>query len=231
MRILEFSALCFAIVVFPGSTIAADYPLYITGVAGGLFREDATRFVPVVNRAGVPGNAINTVTTAPGFQFSLGLGRQISKSFRLEADISYSHYSADTESPRVIFDYPNIIKFQRLIKLPLVSGGGRDAYAASLNGFLDVPVGSRLAPFVGGGAGIKDTVAANAHYGFDGLPVSTIAGGRITRPMVAGEAGLTILLNKQWRVAPSYRFEHVFVINNAFRDDEDIFKLGFRRTF
>jgi hypothetical protein len=45
------------------------------------------------------------------------------------------------------------------------------------------------------------------------------------------EAGLTIALDDQWAVVPAYRYEHLFVTSNAFRDNVNISRLGLRYSF
>lgn len=120
-------------------------------------------------------------------------------------------------------------------QLTLQSGGDIDQFTATFNAFYDLPIGSWLTPYAGGGVGVNYINAQTAHFSGpapSGLGASTVQftsnGGTATNAMVFAEVGVAIALDERWSVVPAYRFQHVFVDNNGWHNEDNILTLGVR---
>ena len=94
-----------------------------------------------------------------------------------------------------------------------------------------VSVGKLLARMGLAGASAQGTEPGpqQAHFTSpDGTVGFTQFPGNSTHAAIAAEAGLAFALDPKWSVVPAYRFEHLFTTGNAFPNDANIFKLGFR---
>ncbi len=219
-------------------SVPPQYPWYIEGSAGGLWRMDASRTITFGPSEYVRGVAppflglspTNTITFDPGYVLNLGIGYKLPLGFRVEVEGGYSHYSAASLGPFTL--QTNVFQPPTVIRLGLQSGGGRDQYSATFNAFYDLPLSGWIVPYLGAGAGINYLNAQTGYFGGSGgVPQFTQVGGSLTNVAVLAEIGVAITLNAQWAIVPSYRFEKVFTDSSNFPNNANIFKLGVRSSF
>lgn len=229
MRRQACALFTFATMICAAHAASAQTPWYITGSAGASLRMDASQSTTFFNGFGTTGPGTNTRTYDPGPVINLGVGYKLPLGFRVEGELGYAHYSADSASPLSTNGaFPQL----NGSGLALQSGGGYDQYSATGNAFYDLPIPGWVIPYVGAGFGVEHTDAQTGHFaGPGGAPRFTELNGSSTYAVVLGEIGVTIELDERWAVVPSYRFEHVFTTNNASPNDANIFRLGVRYSF
>jgi opacity protein-like surface antigen len=105
----------------------------------------------VFNNFGTTGPATDTDTFNPGPVVNLGAGYRLPYGFRIEGELGYAYYTADTISPLSTNGaFPALTG----ARLPLQSGGERDQYSFTTNAFYDLPVAGQFVPYVGAGVGV-----------------------------------------------------------------------------
>jgi opacity protein-like surface antigen len=250
LRAVLFVLLAIAAVVSATREAAAQSLWYITGGVGALLRSDASRSTTITGTVEKPvalpvppgfppftilvptatsGPGTNTATFDAGVFVNLGLGYKLPLGFRIEGDLAYAHYRDDSVNPlSTNGTFPTL----NGSRLTLQSGGVHDQYEAAALGFYDLPVAWPVVPFVGAGLGVVNDEAEDGHFaGPGGVPKFVVRGGNPTYPATIVEVGVTIAIDARWAVVPSYRFEHVFVRDNALADHANTFKLGVRYSF
>jgi len=207
--------------------LAVQSPWYLEGAAGAFWRMDASRSATFRNLdTGARGPGTNTTTFDPGPIVFLGLGYRLPAGFRIEGELGYAHYASATVNP---LSTDGTFPLLNGRTLSLQSGGGYNRYSAMVDGFYDFPRFGWAVPYVGLGVGAVYTQSQQAHFTSpDGTVGFTQFPGNSTHAAIAAEAGLAFALDPKWSVVPAYRFEHVFTTGNAFPNDANIFKLGFR---
>jgi len=225
MRVAACVLLACAGAIGVAQTACAQSPWYVEGSAGALWRSNANRSTIFNNALGITGPGTETVTYNPGPVFNLGLGYRLPLGFRVEAEGGYAHYSIDTVSPLSTdgtFPTLNGSSFTPQ------SGGGRDQYSGKLNAFYDLPFSGWIVPYVGAGLGVYVNKSQTTVVISQSGSRLNMAGGSSTNSGVLAEVGLNIILDSNWSVVPSYRFEHLFTKSGAAGNDANILKLGFR---
>ena len=183
--------------------------------------------LPIITK--VTGSLTSRATFDAGPVVNLGVGYRLPLGFRIEGDIIYAHYSADSIDP---LSTDGTFPAFNGSRLTLQSGGTRDQYEATVNGFYDLPVAWSLVPYFGAGFGMAHVAAANALFaGPGGFPALTQRGGNATDPAIGLEVGVSFMLDATWAVVTSYRFEHLFVTGDDLDYNASVFKLGLRYSF
>src|SRR5580704_13059196 len=100
MRRLVVVLFACAGVICAAHTASAQSPWYIEGSAGALLRLDASRSTTLRNSAQtITGPATSTGTYDPGYVINFGLGYKLPFGVRVEGELGYAHYSANSVNP------------------------------------------------------------------------------------------------------------------------------------
>lgn len=230
MRYLAGALFACASVTCVAHTASAQSPWYVEGSAGALWRLDSNRSTTLGNSSGATGPGTNTTTYDAGYLVNLGLGYKLPFGVRVEGELGYAHYSANGISPVSTNGAFPLLNGSRLA---LQSGGGVDQGSATVNAFYDLPVPGRVVPYIGAGFGAILTDAQTGHYvnSSGTVQFTQSLAATVINPAILAEVGLTVALDANWAVVPSYRFVHVFTESDAFPIDENIFKVGLRYSF
>jgi opacity protein-like surface antigen len=111
----------------------------------------------------------------------------------------------------------------------ILRGGNSDLYTATVNGFVEVPLGPVLSPYVGAGIGAAYTDLPSFSTASGDV---TFRGGSNANLLILGEAGLAVNLNDNLALVPAYRYIRFnSQISEVDDIDAHIFKLGLRLTF
>jgi opacity protein-like surface antigen len=230
MRQLAFLFLPLVGVGFAASGATAQGNWYFEGDAGALKPFDSSGSETFINGAHTitsPGVITTTYTVGPAID--LGLGYRFTPHFRVEGEFGYAHDTQASVSPLSTNGALPELNGERL---DLQSGGGRNLYSGMVNAFYDLPISGRIIPYVGGGVGFSEFVGQTAQFAGPGdFPRFTQPGGSAFRVAIAGETGLTLALDRNWSLAPSYRFEHLVGVDNRSVGNANLFRLGLRRSF
>jgi opacity protein-like surface antigen len=200
---------------------------YVSGSAGGYFREDTTASTTIGNGNG--GAAAGTVarTFDPGFVLNLAGGYRWPIGLRSEVELGYAQYSTTSVTPMVpVFANVNGVTFNH------ATGSNLHRMMATANLFYDLPIGGRFVPYVGAGLGAIHVQAATISF-------TNSAGGTFTSRLGAGndgvalaEVGVTIAITDGLSIVPAYRYIHEFggVANNG-AEVAHVLKVGMRYAF
>lgn len=182
----------------------ADNKIYMSGSVGWLIPEDTS---------GTVSNTPVTVEHESGYQVNFAIGTHLPNNFRAEAELGYGSTS-----------YDKIKGNNATAELD----GDVDLFTATLNGFYDIPTGTMVTPYVGGGLGLAyiDTGRITATLG--GTSVSA-SGDSSTDLLVLGEVGAAIKIDEALSVVPAYRYSWIDSGANGLDDDSaHTVKVGLR---
>ena len=207
----------------------AEGPWYGAASAGAMARLDASRSTTFFNGLGTSGPGTNRVTFDPGPVIDFAVGYRLGDGVRMEGELGYAHDAVTSARPLSLNGaFPEYAG----ARLGLRSGGGRDGYSATINGYYDFPLAGPLVPYVGAGVGVEDYNAATARFSGDGgAPKFTEHGAHAAYAAALGEIGVALKLSPRWSIVPAYRYEHLFVTGSAFHNDANIYRLGVRYGF
>ncbi len=207
----------------------AQGPWYVSGSLGGYFRDEAggpdTFFHSNAPDVRVSG------TDRIGFDHSaltgnVAVGRRFFGRFRVEGELGYTRYAAETLNPST-----SAAGFPDLNGQTFKRQGGDDytRFTGEVNGFYDIAtVAGRYTPYVGAGVGGSDNHQSQGFFeASDGTPFN-VGGGSSTQGFAMAEGGLAIALTPQISLVPAYRYVHYF---NGGEDVANVAKLGVRLSF
>jgi opacity protein-like surface antigen len=222
-------ALLAAILIRAAGPALAESPWYVASAAGAALRLDASRSTTFSNMEGVTGPGTNAIAYDPGPRIAVAAGYRLRGGFRIEGEFAYEHYALGTVSPLSLNG-----AFPALVGTPLArrSGGGRDAYLATVGAIRDLPVSRRIIPYIGVGFGVENYGGPAGRFaGAGGSPAFTERGANDTFAAFTAQAGVSLVLDRRWALAPSYGFEHLFTTGTAFANETNAFRLGLRYSF
>ncbi len=178
---------------------AADWPIYLSGSVGAQFIEDQVK----------PG--LHNFSADPGFSGNIAAGTRLLDQVRAEVELGYSHSSPSRITP--------------LFGPSFAVGGNIDAFTGTLNGFYDIPTGTIVTPYVGGGIGF---VNYSATVTFNGFTLNRISDR--TDFLWQAEGGAAIKIADRLAVVPAYRFQQAIehTPNNVGNVSTHIVKIGLR---
>jgi opacity protein-like surface antigen len=225
LRYLVYLAvICLGIISTVHAAVAQS-PWYVSGSAGVLQRSDTDFSITISNYSGLTGPDKDSTSFNPGPIINLAIGYRLLLGFRLEGELGYRNFSVSSISPLstdVIF--PNLVGN----RLTAQSGGERNSYTATVNGFYDFPVGGPFVPYAGAGVGIVYGVDQSGLFAGPGVPRFVRNGSSGTAAIVLAEVGVTIAIGPTWSIVPAYRFEHGF---SGTPTNDNILKVGLRYSF
>ncbi len=215
---------CCGVIIMAHAALAQS-PWYVTGGAGIFLRSDSTRSATLFNGLGTTAPGTDTSSFNPGPSINLGVGYKLPLGFRVEGDFEYDRFSTSSVSP---FSTDGTFPALAGNRLGVVSGGNRDSYSATVNVFYDLPVPGRFVPYVGVGAGASHGESQTGIFAGPGVSKFTGIGTSGNYALIAAEIGLTIAINQNWAIVPSYRYEHGFSTGPL---DANILRVGLRYSF
>lgn len=230
----RYCALLIPLGLLPAPAAKADSAFYFTASAGAFLAQDVIRPSTFSNSRGqtVPG----TSTTDNGLGVSLnhGIGYRLGNGFRIEGELGYTHFGTAGATPAIaasgLAGSPGLARLNGS-HLTTISGGARDIFTATVNGFYDLPVAGRFVPYLGMGLGIYRAEAEETRFAdASGTQVLRGRSGHSANAMVLGEVGVTVALNADWAIAPAYRYEHLFVRGGGDVDGH-VLRLAVRYNF
>ena len=221
---------CVVLVVVGMMAFAANAwaagPWYLSGSAGGYFREDVTASTTISNGViTAPGDVERSFD--PGAVFNIAVGYRLPARLRAELELGYAQYGADTVTPMVAaLPTLNGVQFSH------PTGSDLRRTMATLNLFYDLPVAGRFVPYVGAGLGAIHVQSATITF-------VSAAGGRFTSHLASGddgvvlvEGGVTIAVTDAIAVVPAYRYVRQFgSTSNNGTEIAHVLKVGLRYTF
>ena len=207
----------------------AQGPWYVSGSLGGYLRQSDSGADSFFHEND-PGDRVGG-SDRIGFDHSaltgaVAVGRRLFGRFRVEAELGYTRYAADTLQPST-----SAPGFPELNGQVFKRGGGDDytRFTGEVNGFYDIAtLAGRYTPYVGAGVGGSDNHQSQGFFvAADGSPFDT-GGGASAQGFAMAEGGLAIALTPRVSLVPAYRYVHYF------QGDEDVahvVKLGVRLNF
>ena len=207
----------------------AQGPWYVSGSLGGYFRQgvegpdsffhedDPSARVAGADRIGFDDSALTG---------AVAVGRRFAGRFRVEAELGYTRYAADTLQPSTAaagFPELNGQTFKRQ------EGDDYTRFTGEVNGFYDVATfAGRYTPYVGAGVGGSDNHQSQGFFtASNGAPFG-VSGGSSAQGFAMAEGGLAIALTPRVSLVPAYRYVHYFQGNE---DVANVAKLGVRFSF
>jgi opacity protein-like surface antigen len=217
------SALLLAASALPA---AAQTPWYVSGSAGGYWREDQSGPATITNGIVTAPGTIHE-SFDPGPVLNAAVGYRLPAGFRVEGEIGYAHYSAHAIVP-VSSAFPTLDgrTFNRR------SGGDFNRYTATVNAFYDLPLTATLTPYLGAGIGFAH--ADNTRTVFASASGAQFLQGGTSRDhgVMLAEGGVAIAVAPSWSLVPAYRYVRYFATGNRTGDESaHVVKLGLRYAF
>lgn len=210
---------------------AAQGAWYLSGSAGGVIPMDYSRSVTITNPGlGLSGPGTNTSTYNPGEVINAAIGYRLPMRFRVEGELGFQHFTANTISPNSANGMFPAFTGARLSN---PSGGEHDMFTSTANVFYDLPYSfAGIMPYVGGGAGYYQDNFTNAIF-FTSQGTKFTSRGRDTGDAIMlGEVGASYPLTPSLSLVGSYRYEYLFHSGQTSTPaSANILKLGVRIAF
>jgi opacity protein-like surface antigen len=200
-------------------------PWYVSGSAGGYFREGTTASTTISNGVtAAPGEIARGFD--PGYLLNVAVGYRLPARLRAEIEFGYAEYGADSITPASVFPTSNGITFSHPV------GSDLHRIMGTVNLFYDLPVQGRFVPYVGGGLGIIHALQTTITF-------QSASGGHFTSNLASGdkgvavlEGGVTIALTDAIAIVPAYRYiRSAGSIHNNGTEIAHVAKLGMRYSF
>lgn len=217
----------FAIAATWATGAYADGPWYITASVGVIDRETAGFNSAIRSTtSGISGSDVQHESFDTSVIGNLAVGYTILDHIRVENEFGYSNYDVTTLHPTNAPLFPDV----NGMTLNRQSGGSEDQYSDTFNAFYDVPLGTSVVPYIGGGIGVIDTEYRRGFY-TNGVGSLIHLGTSRTAGLALAEVGVAIPANG-FSIVPAYRFLQSFGEGDRAPEvSAHVFKIGIRYAF
>jgi opacity protein-like surface antigen len=183
---------------------AANAQMYVSGSAGLFMPEDISS---------TSGGVSGTVEFDKGPFLSAAIGYKYKFGLRAEVEGSWARTSVD-----------KVRAFGRTVS---VNGGDNNVYTGMVNAFYDIPTGTSIQPYVGGGIGVGHISDATVTVG--GIATNT---GSATDFAFQLEGGVAFPIAPNLSIVPAYRYLQI-TSGGSGTDDATahIIKVGLKLNF